>query len=216
MSCDLVYDDDPITEENKTALFKLIDSSDEIEFCWSIVPDKIKHTSILVRLNGAEFFIDFSRNEKTAFDWLAMRFVYLSAGCQILSPNFKCCCFWNQKVSVKIRKCHRNLQAKIFPAILLLPITESKEKGRAKELVQTLSSIQMGTYNANYNNCRTFVKKAVQILAKQEESCKKEVGLFKEEMSKLEDEIGQKFPGFAVYVVYFFYFFFFLSLYLSS
>ena len=182
----------------KTDLFKCIDSSNEIAFGWSSKTDLIKHTSILVIFDNMErYFIDFSRNEKSIFDWLFSKFAYSSAICQLLTRRkLCCCCFLSKvKVSIKIKKCQDMSKIESYPTILKFPITELDGKNKAKELVQRLKKINMEEYNANNNNCRTFVRKAVEELKKEKECSPEGLETFHEKMNDIEqtDKIKSSF-----------------------
>ena len=189
MICGSENNNKKIKEKDKNDLFNCIDNSHVIEFGWRIGYSKIKHTTIFIKVNENLFFIDYNylRNKKNILDWLEYKFVYFFTGCQAVSPPcLECDCFLNENFSVQIKKCQRTLSI-IYPAILKLSITKSTEKNRAKKLIEMLGEIQMGTYNVKKNSCRDFVKKAVEILAKQEECSQDGLSCFKNEMDKLED-----------------------------
>ena len=81
---------------------------------------------------------------------------------------------------------------KFVGTFLKLAISDKQTKERAKQLLRRLLGINMGEYHAKTNNCRYYIRRVYQILAKEPECDEISKINFEEKMAKIEQEDKEK------------------------
>ena len=162
-----------------------INNSKELDIAVGKFPSNLaRHTSLVLFFDGkAVLTIDFSASDSNFSSWFSWAHHFIGV-CHISS----------QKVSRAIKSAldvnlfDYEMGIEILCKLGPFTIQDQEQKERMKQILGALQNIEMGKYHAALNNCRHFVRKAVEYLKNEPECSGDKVENFELKMKQIEEE----------------------------
>ena len=141
-------------------IFKEIDGSDSMNYSWFCRKDEVRHTGIIIALDGAQqFILDYGADLKHKD---TRKSIKKEAPSVILSSSSSSSQA-KQIIGAVPLKGKVNLYPfsgsgiKVNRTLSSLPLQKNEDKDKAKKLLKLISEIDIGDYKLMHNNCRSYV-----------------------------------------------------------
>ena len=163
----------------------LINNSKELDIVVGKFPSNLaRHTSLVLFFDSkAVLTVDFSASKSNFSSWFSWAHHFIGV-CHISSPKVVSAI----RSALDVNHFDNEMGIEILCKFGPFTIQDQEQKERMKRILCALQNIEMGKHHAALNNCRHFVRKAVECLKNEPECSDYKMENFELKMKQIEEE----------------------------
>ncbi|CAK8698176.1 unnamed protein product [Clavelina lepadiformis] len=180
-----------------------ITNSSTMEFAWSVNNDMMEHTDLVLFFNGMPVFIvGYGANLRKGLKSIPFVSSAVSVSLFRQCPSFETAANVTAQLLSKLLL-NAKIRVGLFDSksfiikgkLMKLNISTSEGKQRAKQLMEIISTTDLGDYQLLHNNCRDFIIAVAKLLKEEAEFTEDGWFQFESEMQSLRSIDQLKFEG---------------------